>query len=236
MELSNLYGLITLAFGLGILHALDADHIMAVSALTSSSQRPRDTIRFCLRWAVGHGITLIIIGSCVYLLGMAIPDQLSIYAEHLVGGLLIAIGVYILVKLRQNQVHVHYHEHDGLPKHAHWHSHQPSKSLDKKNIPHEKIPHRHRHSAVLVGVLHGAAGSAPLLVLIPVAQLNTPIYGVIYLVIFSISVLACMAVFGGMLGFIYEWFSARGQRVFNLIKVAIASSTIVVGGLLLVGV
>lgn len=240
MEFSNLYGLITLALSLGILHALDADHIMAVSALTSSTQRPRNTVRFCLRWAIGHGTTLIIIGSCVYLLGMAIPDQLSIYAEHLVGIILIVIGLYILISLRQKQLHVHYHEHDGLPRHAHWHSHHSNKhsseKSDQKNIPHQKTPHQHHHSAVLVGILHGAAGSAPLLVLIPIAQLENPVYGIVYLATFSIAVLACMAVFGGMLGIIYQWFSSRSQHLFNLIKVAIASGTIVVGGLLLAGV
>jgi len=236
MEFTNFYTIISLAFSLGVVHALDADHIMAVSALTSSGKRRGDTIRFCLRWALGHGATLIAIGSCVFLLGMAIPDQLSQYAEHLVGLVLIAIGLYVLYRLRQKKVHVHYHQHDGLPRHAHWHSHANSVANKLQRKKHSNIPHKHNHSAVMVGVLHGAAGSAPLLVLIPIAKLSSPIYAMAYLIVFSMSVLICMALFGGLLGFIYDWLSSHGQRLFNLLRIVIASCTIVVGGLLLAGV
>ena len=240
MEFSNLFALITLALSLGIVHALDADHIMAVSALTSTNTTSRDSVRFCLRWAIGHGLTLIIIGCCVYLLGMAIPNQLSLYAEHLVGVVLISIGIYLLLRLRQKNIHVHYHKHDGLPEHAHWHSHQHTlniysdKHADKQQ--HRKMAHRHNHSAVMVGVLHGIAGSAPLLVLIPIAQLENPVFGIIYLLVFSFSVLTCMALFGGMLGFFYQWMSLRGNRVIQRLRFSIALGAITVGGFLLAGV
>jgi ABC-type nickel/cobalt efflux system permease component RcnA len=236
MEFSNLYALITLALSLGIVHALDADHIMAVSALTSTNNNSRSSVRFCVRWAIGHGVTLIVIGCCVYLLGMAIPDQLSHYAEHAVGLVLIAIGLYLLYTLHQKRAHVHYHKHDGLPEHAHWHSHHRSQSADTHKEQHNNGVHQHNHSALMVGVLHGAAGSAPLLVLIPLAQLENPVYGVIYLMVFSIAVLACMALFGGMLGFVYQWVSLRGSRVIKLLRITIAFGAIMAGGFLLAGV
>ena len=229
MELGNLYTLITLALSLGIVHALDADHIMAVSALSSSNTNPQNSLKFCLRWAIGHGSTLMVIGGAVYLFGMAIPNQLSVYAEHAVGLVLIAIGIFILVRLRQKNLHMHYHQHDGFPQHAHWHSHS------NKN-QHHKDPHQHNHSAVMVGVLHGAAGSAPLLVLIPISQLATPVYGLLYLLVFSIAVIIAMAVFGGMLGKFYQWLSRYGGQTIKILRAAIACSTIVVGSLLLAGV
>ena len=235
MDFANIYSIVTLALSLGFMHALDADHIMAVSALTSSSKSPRNTLRFSLRWAIGHGATLIFIGSCVFLLGMAIPDQLSQYAEHLVGLVLIVIGLYLLFTIRKKNIHVHYHEHDGLPKHAHWHSHSTSAEDQARQVPHEKVPHKHKHSAIMVGVLHGTAGSAPLLVLIPMAKLTSPLYGMIYLIVFSIGVLICMALFGGLLGLLYQWLASRGQYIIKLLRLTIASVTIVVGGLLLVG-
>lgn len=236
MEFSNLYALITLALSLGIVHALDADHIMAVSALSSTNNDSRNSIRFCLRWAIGHGTTLIVIGCCVYLLGMAIPDQLSHYAEHAVGLVLIIIGLYLLFTLRQRSIHVHYHKHDGLPEHAHWHSHQQIHDENTPKEQHHKVAHRHDHSAVMVGMLHGAAGSAPLLVLIPLAQLDNPVYGVIYLVVFSAAVLICMALFGGILGFVYRWVSLGGARVIKLLNISIAFGTITAGSFLLAGV
>lgn len=235
MEFSNLYALITLALSLGIVHALDADHIMAVSALTSTNNNPRNKIRFCVRWAIGHGATLLIIGCCVYLLGMAIPDQLSRYAEHAVGLVLIAIGLFLLFTLRQKKIHVHFHKHDGLPEHAHWHFHHQTHNNAVDGKQHHKTAHRHNHSAVMVGILHGAAGSAPLLVLLPIAQLENPGYGVIYLLVFSLSVLTCMALFGGVLDFVYQWISLRGNRIFKLLRVSIALGTIAAGGIVLVG-
>lgn len=229
MEIANLYTLITLALGLGIVHALDADHIMAVSALSSSNTNPRNSINFCLRWAIGHGTTLIIIGSGVFLFGMAIPDQLSIYADHAVGIILIAIGLFILFKLHRHNIHLHYHQHDGLPEHAHWHAHSTGEQ-------HHKDPHQHNHSAVMVGILHGAAGSAPLLVLIPVAKLATPVYGLLYLMVFSVAVVIAMVVFGGLLGNLYHWLSRYGTQAIKLLRLSIASGAIIVGGMLLAGV
>lgn len=229
MEIGNLYTLITLALSLGIVHALDADHIMAVSALSSSNTNPRNSIKFCLRWAIGHGSTLMIIGSAVYLFGMAIPDQLSIYAEHAVGSVLIVIGLLVLVRLRQKNLHLHYHQHDNLPQHAHWHSHHP-------RIHHDKDAHKHRHGAVMVGVLHGAAGSAPLLVLIPIAKLASPLYGLLYLMVFSIAVIIAMAIFGGLLGKFYQWLANYGSQSIKMLRILIASGAIIVGGMLLAGV
>ena len=236
MEFSNLTALITLAFGLGIVHALDADHIMAVSALTSSQSKPRNSLKFCLRWAIGHGTTLIIIGSCVYLLGMAIPEQLSQYAENAVGLVLIIIGLFVLLNLYRKNLHLHSHQHEGFPVHVHWHAHEHSKNKLKNPEQHKRDPHRHNHSAVMVGVLHGAAGSAPLLVLVPLAKLTTPLYGIIYLLCFSVGVLICMAVFGGMIDKLYRWLAMRGSDTVKLLRLTIASSAIVFGGFLLAGV
>ena len=229
MDFGNLSTLITLAFGLGIVHALDADHIMAVSVLSSSKSGSQHSINFCLRWALGHGITLMVIGGCVFLFGMAIPDQLSVYAEHGVGLVLILIGILVLFRLRQKNIHLHYHQHDGLPQHAHWHSHH-------ENNQHDKDPHQHQHSAILVGVLHGVAGSAPLLVLIPIAKLATPAYGLLYLLIFSIAVITAMAIFGGLLGKLYQWLSRYGSQTIKFLRIGIAGGAIVVGGMLLAGV
>lgn len=233
MEISNLYSLITLALSLGIVHALDADHIMAVSALSSSNINSRNSIRFCLRWAFGHGATLMTIGGCVFLLGMAVPDQLSVYAEHAVGLVLVLLGLLVLYKLRQKNIHLHYHQHDGLPQHAHWHSH---KNNNHSAMQHSDDPHQHHHSAVMIGVLHGAAGSAPLLVLIPIAQLASPLYGLLYLLFFSMAVITAMAIFGGLLGKLYQWLSLYGAQVIKVLRVSIASGAIVVGVMLLAGV
>ncbi|WP_455200704.1 HoxN/HupN/NixA family nickel/cobalt transporter [Kaarinaea lacus] len=229
MENTDLLTLITLAFGLGIVHALDADHIMAVSGLASTRVSFRNSLQFCIRWATGHGLALLIIGICVYFLGMAIPHSLSHYAESAVGFMLIAIGSWIIWELKIKNAHLHFHRHDGLPDHAHWHAH------DHNHKQHSKDPHIHKHNAVIVGVLHGTAGSAPLLVLIPLASLGSPAYGIAYLFVFSLGVLLTMILFGGFIGSIYQWLTKLGTGFVKTLRTIIAASSILFGSYLVSG-
>ena len=191
----ELWSVLFLAFGLGMLHALDADHIIAVSGLSSMNvssaqdgahKNKRQSLMFCARWAIGHSMALMIIGSAVIFLGMAIPEQLSNMAESLVGVVLIFLGVYVLWDMKRQHAHLHFHQHDGMSDHAHWHSHQQTKKV------HSSDPHKHTHAPVFVGVLHGIAGSAPLLALLPVAKMSSPWVGFSYLLLFGFSVFLSM--------------------------------------------
>lgn len=219
--------LLGLGFGLGMLHALDADHIAAVSALASTRANRLDSIRFCAKWALGHGFALLVIGGCVYLLGSTIPKQLSQCAETLVGLVLIVIGLAIFRELRHNQAHLHIHRHDHLPPHAHWHRHRKSATA------HHNDEHRHRHTAVMIGLLHGVAGSAPLLVLLPLSKMASPWVGMLYLAVFSTAILVTMLLFGGVLGSVYQWLSHLGTRFVKFSQAIAATASIVYGGYLL---
>jgi cytochrome c biogenesis protein CcdA len=214
-------GLMILAvgFGLGLLHALDADHIIAVSGLASTQAKRRESLMFCLRWALGHGLSLIAIGGAVLLLGMAIPEALSQTAEHLVGIVLILIGAWVLWDLYKRRIHLHFHRHDDLPPHAHLHSHA-------KHDAHDEAAHRHTHSAVAVGLLHGTAGSAPLLALLPLAQTGSPWLGLGYIVLFSIGVLVAMIVFGGLLGLLFEYLQRRGDLLLRVLRTLVGLGSI----------
>lgn len=221
MDGSNTLTILSLAFGLGLLHALDADHIMAVSGLAARRPSLRNSLRFCARWAVGHGLTLLLIGSAVLLLGMAIPEQLSTWAETFIGAVLVAIGVWILWDLLRSRAHLHFHDHDDLPRHAHWHAHHDH------SVPHSEEAHQHRHSAVLVGILHGAAGSAPLLALIPLAGLGgSPWLGMAYLGLFGFGVLLAMFLFGGLLGSTFAWIDRWGTRALRITRSGVAISAV----------
>ena len=222
----SLAATLTLAFGLGLLHALDADHVMAVSALASRRPTLRQAITFCARWAVGHALALLLLGAVVLWLGARLPDAVVDWAEELVGVVLIGLGVWVLWDLRRRRIHAHAHAHDGLRQHAHWHAHQ-------SHTGHGESEHRHDHSAVLVGLLHGTAGSAPVIALVPLAHMASPWLGFAYLVLFSGGGLVSMILFGGLIGYFFDRLARLGPGLLNGARVVLALGSIGFGAFLL---
>lgn len=235
MESQSLIAILGLAFGFGLLHALDADHIMAVSGLASARPGFRNSLLFCSRWAIGHGAALLVIGAAVLFLGMSIPVELSEIAESLVGVVLVLIGAWVFYDLYRKRAHLHFHQHDTLPRHAHFHVHHESKNKILMQKTHRHDAHTHNHRAVMVGLLHGTAGSAPLLALVPLAQLGSVWYGFAYLLLFGIGVLCSMLVFGGLVGGLFTWLNRWGDSVVRGLRMLVASSSILFGGYLLAG-
>jgi len=201
------------AFALGLVHAFDADHVMAISVF--ASDRPADRvsrnttgniseralyrngarrgIRAGLHWSGGHGFVLLVAGMALFGLGRMLPPDLSSLAERAVGLLMVGLGLYVFLDLARNRKHVHFHEHAGLPPHAHWHSH-----ADTERHP-AGDRHRHEHAASMVGALHGLAGSAPILALLPAAA-RSPALGLAYLLVFGLGVALAMALVSGLIG------------------------------------
>ena len=225
-----------LAFGAGILHALDADHVMAVTAIASKKLGMKAIIRLCLKWSIGHGAVLFIVGGAIFIFGLSIPHELSQYAEKGVALLLIAIGVWILKDLYKSHAHIHFHRHEGLANHAHWHINELAKNNTEYKIskiikeinPNKKVEHKHDHNAVMVGVLHGLAGLAPLLAIIPMA--NKPVsHGLFYLLLFCVGVFLSMLIFGGVLGKLVERLQMYGVFSVNLLRGLIGVASISLG-------
>lgn len=227
-----------LAFGAGLLHALDADHVMAVTAIASKKLGMKAIVALCLKWSLGHGAIVFLAGGAILLFGLSIPHELSHYAEQSVAVLLIGIGGWILKDLYQSRAHIHFHHHDGVTHHAHWHIDQainnrlrPSMSFktlafkkNKKRMP----QHKHDHSAVMVGIVHGLAGLAPLLAIIPIAN-QPPWLGVIYLLIFCLGVFLSMLIFGGVLGKLVERLQGYGIGSINIIRGMVGFASISLG-------
>lgn len=230
-----------LAFGAGLLHALDADHVMAVTAIASKKMGMKAIVAQCLKWSLGHGAIIFIAGALILLFGLSIPHELSQHAEKVVAIILIVIGGWILKDLYQSRAHIHFHKHEGLTRHAHWHVdqaekltiQQPLKSV--KNRPTEKYKqlHSHDHKAVIVGIVHGLAGLAPLLAIIPVTN-QAPLLGVAYLLIFCIGVFLSMLVFGGALGKILAHIQGYSLISINFVRGAIGFASVSLGVIWLV--
>jgi len=177
-------GLLATGLGLGLLHALDPDHLLAVANLDDPRAGRRAGLQLCGRWALGHGAVLLVIGALVLLAGMAVPTGLSGGAERLVGLVLIGLGVATLWTLVAGEAPVRIHYHGAAGTHAHLLG----------------LPAHHGRRALLVGMLHGTAGSAALLALAPLALAASPWLGMAYLLAFGVGVMAAMLVAGGLLG------------------------------------
>lgn len=227
----ELWGVLFMAFGLGMLHALDADHVIAITGLNCHKPDKKTSLIFCARWAFGHGGTLLLIGGVVMFLGMAIPERLSAIAENLVGIALIIIGLMVLLDIYRQRAHLHFHRHHGLPHHAHWHTHHDEYQNGHKSSEqmHQADKHQHSHAPVFVGVLHGVAGSAPLLAVLPLSQMTSPWTGMSYLLLFGLGVFIAMLIFGGVIGQVFGLLKSWGNNFVNSLRLAVSLLSIVYG-------
>lgn len=171
-------------FLLGVKHALEADHVAAVASLATRSASLHDHLTLAGLWGVGHALTIIAVGSMVVMLGLSLPPALTQALEGAVGVVLIALGLDVLRRLRRNRIHIHVHRHDGGPQHVHAHAHAGEAAHDPTHHQHGHV-HGVGWRAVLVGTMHGLAGSAAL-VLVAVAETHSIGQAVAYLSIFGL--------------------------------------------------
>jgi ABC-type nickel/cobalt efflux system permease component RcnA len=179
-----------LGFGflLGLRHALDADHLAAVSTVLAQRPSLRASGAVGLWWGIGHTLTLLIVGSVVLVLGIRIPPEFELIAESGVGVLLIVLGGTLAVKLYRERWHLHSHHHDG-DAHVHLHSHQ------------RQDDHRHRHwmadsvRPLCIGMAHGLAGSAALMLVI-LATTHELGPGLLSIAVFGVGSIAGMMAIG----------------------------------------
>ena len=174
-----LFTILILGFLAGIRHALEADHVAAVASLATRSSSLKETTRVAAVWGVGHAAALSSMACLLIWLGRALPPGIARALELAAGVMMIALGLDVLRRLRNRRVHFHLHQHgDGrLHLHAHSHpdevSHDPDPCHDRRHPAHHHHhqEHHHPHSkpllarALLVGSVHGLAGSGAIIIL-----------------------------------------------------------------------
>ncbi|MDX1607509.1 MAG: hypothetical protein R3202_15055, partial [Candidatus Competibacterales bacterium] len=179
---------------IGMRHALEADHVAAVAALATGTRGVRQTIAQGAVWGCGHTLTLLLFGGAVLLLGLGIPERVAAGLELGVGVLLVVLGIDVLRRLIRDRVHVHVHSHDDHTRHLHVHAHRGERG---ERGAHDAGHHRHRHPgfplrALLVGMMHGMAGSAALIIL-TLQTVHSPLYGLAYILCFGLGSVLGMA-------------------------------------------
>ena len=215
--------MVSVGFALGLVHALDADHVMAVSVLSNLRPGFAKTVGYCANWALGHGLVLLTCGLLLFGLGLGIPDSLVHLAEIMVGLFLIGMGLFCFWRFRRERIALVEHQH-GEIKHRHWQiegdkSHDRVRAGDKTG-----------HAPVMVGMLHGLAGSAPALALVPLVAQGSLGTALAYLALFSIGVMLAMLVFGLGFGAAQRHINQQSVYLVNRMRHVIAFSSVAIGG------
>jgi ABC-type nickel/cobalt efflux system permease component RcnA len=220
--------LTTLAIGLflGMEHALDADHVVAVSTMVSQRGGLKRASLVGLFWGLGHTATLFLAGLVVILFKLSIPPRLALSMEFAVGVILVALGVSVVRGYIAGRVHAHAHRHGG-EDHRHFHSHAATRDH----------AHGHAHPAharsLLVGMVHGLAGSAALMLLV-LSTISTPALGLLYIVIFGAGSVVGMLGMSTLVGVPFSLAAQRSASVQRTLRMACGSASIAYGAWILV--
>jgi hypothetical protein len=204
-----LEGFLTLGFLIGMSHAVEADHLAAVATMATDRRSGRR--RLALRgavWGVGHTITLFVISMSVVMFGLVLTDALAAALEFGVGVMLLVLGLHVLIRMYRQRVHFHCHDHGDGRQHIHAHSHASEIAHDAREAHDHEHPQGFPFRALMIGLVHGAAGSAGLLAL-AVAATQEPIMALGYVAVFGLGSIAGMA----LLSLAVSWplgFAERG--------------------------
>lgn len=186
-----------LALGLvfGLKHAVEADHLAAVSTIVSERKSLLSSSLVGGLWGLGHTISLLIAGVAVILLHIEIGAKLALALEFGVAIMLITLGLNALRKLaRGGRLHFHTHQH-GQRTHVHPHLHDNS----PENEPTTHHGFRLGLRPLLVGMVHGLAGSAALMLLV-LSTIPSPLIGLTYISVFGIGSIGGMMLMSALVG------------------------------------
>src|SRR5512133_2153474 len=189
-----------LGFFLGMRHATDPDHVIAVTTIVARHRQRGAAALIGALWGVGHTLTILVVGGGIILLGWTVPTRMGLSLELAVGVMLIVLGIRNLSGIGaletespapsghdHSGMHVHAHAH-GDYVHTHGHSHAPeSHPHSPEETPLARIDgwlgRLGTYQAirpVVVGIVHGLAGSAAVALLV-LAAIRDPAWAILYL-------------------------------------------------------
>jgi len=220
--------ILLLGLFIGMQHALEADHIAAVASIAARQSSVSRIVCHGAVWGIGHTITLMMFAGAALFLDQAIDEALSAMLELCVGILLVGLGSHLFYRLWRDRIHFHAHRHANGVQHLHAHSHRDDRE------GHLASEHDHAHPGgvpartLLVGMIHGLAGSAVLLVL-TTATVNDPVTGMIYIAIFGFGSVLGMAALSALIAIPLSY-SARALTWVNRgLQGAVGAATVVLG-------
>jgi ABC-type nickel/cobalt efflux system permease component RcnA len=220
---SSLFAAFGLGLVLGIQHALDPDHLIAVSTIVSEQKNFKWASLIGAFWGLGHTTTLFLVGLVVIGLRVTIPPRLGSSLELLVALMLVILGVNVLRKtFGAERVHLHTHSHNP-ETHTHFHVHEN---------PQQDHGHQHQFKAMrrpfIVGMVHGLAGSAALMLLV-LSTIESPLSGILYILIFGLGSVGGMLLLSGIISLPFILTAQRFSLMNRWIRVIAGVASVTFG-------
>lgn len=225
---ASTFAILGFGFLLGLKHATEADHLAAVGTIVSERKSLWSSALIGGLWGLGHTISLLIAGIFVLLLNFEISEQTERILEFCVGIMLLFLGLNVLRKIWQGgKIHFHTHEHSGH-KHEHPHIHE----LEKIDAPDTHHGFKFNPRALIIGMIHGLAGSAAMMLLY-LPTIESTNLKLLYIIIFGIGSIGGMMIMSFLVGLPFHFTAAKFNR-FNNILQGIAGLVSIVIGLMII--
>jgi high-affinity nickel permease len=206
-------GVLGFGFLQGLRHATDADHLAAVSTIVSERKSLLSSALIGGFWGLGHTISLFIVGIFVLLMSFQISEQTERLLEFGVGVMLLLLGLNVLRKLAHGgHLHFHTHEH-GAHAHAHPHIHERGHGDDPQTHHGLKFSPR----SVVIGMIHGLAGSAGLM-LVVIPTIDSKFVGLLYILIFGVGSIGGMMLMSLLVGLPFHFTANRLNRLNHILQ------------------
>lgn len=204
-----------LGFFLGLKHALDADHLAAVSTIVSERKGFWSSSLVGALWGLGHTVSLLAVGLLVIAIHFQIPSKIALGMEFAVAVMLVALGADVLWKIfRGATFHIHTHSHEGH-LHIHPHFHKPVEQQSSgEDVHHHSVPIGKK--PFFVGMVHGLAGSAALMLLVLAAISSRPL-ALAYIAIFGTGSVGGMFLMSALIGLPFS-FTSKFERTNKIIR------------------
>lgn len=214
---------LTIGLVFGLKHAVEADHLAAVSTIVSERKSLLSSSLVGGLWGLGHTISLLIAGVAVLLLHIEISEKTALALEFCVALMLIALGANALRKLSRGKLHFHSHEHGALA-HLHPHIHRG---------PTEGPAHTHHGLGLntrplLIGMVHGLAGSAALMLLV-LSTVKSSFVGLLFIAVFGVGSIGGMLIMSALVSLPLQLTAARFRRANRAVQMIAAMFSLGLG-------
>jgi cytochrome c biogenesis protein CcdA len=241
----TLLSIIALGFFLGMRHATDPDHVIAVTTIVSRQRSIRHAALIGVLWGMGHTITIFLVGSAIILFGVVIPPRLGLTMELSVGLMLVLLGVLNLTGFTRWITETftppapQLNGHSDSPDHLHSHTHAHGDYIHAHPHRHQPESHGHAEGAtpvswmdrmfgqlglyqavrpLAVGLVHGLAGSAAVALLV-LTTIRDARWAIAYLLVFGAGTIAGMMLITAAIALPFKYSQIRFARLNHALAV-----------------